>query len=306
MESVEKFIGIAVHNGDPMTLAPYDSGINTYVPGGYPGAGVDRVLTGDPGNFMDMFNTRKTHIPAASISVDYEVVGSNVEVTVTADFVAGLKGDYRLAAVVIENNVTGTGAGWPQVNYYAGGANGVMGGYESLANPVPAEDMVYQHVGRALGDNEILGASGSLPALVATGSSLSHTYTIALGADWNVDWLSYVGMLVDGNTGEIMNAGYLPTAKTSSIEEVALDFNVNVFPNPAINAANVQVSTQSDAAVSIEIYNLMGKKVYQTPASNVNAGTYYYTIDVTDFAAGIYNVVTTVNNSVSTTKLSVQ
>ena len=56
------FIGIAVHNGDPMTISAYDGNIGTYIPGGYPGGGVDRVLEDNPANFLTMHTTRVTDI----------------------------------------------------------------------------------------------------------------------------------------------------------------------------------------------------------------------------------------------------
>ena len=171
MESEEFFIGIAVHNGDPMTITAYDSGINAYIPPSFPGGAVDRVIEGDPGSFSSMYATRSSHIPPASIDVSYAVVGSNIEVTVTANFVGNLTGDYRLAAVITEDDVTGTASGYNQANYYSGGGAGAMGGYESLSDPVPAADMHYDHVARALGDNQILGTPGSLPASIAAGTS---------------------------------------------------------------------------------------------------------------------------------------
>ena len=41
-------------------------------------------------------------------------------------------------------------SGYNQVNAYAGNALGPMGGFESLPNPVPAAQMVYDHVARVL------------------------------------------------------------------------------------------------------------------------------------------------------------
>lgn len=305
MESEEFFIGIAVHNGDPMTIAAYDSGINTYVPGGYPGAGVDRVLNGDPSNFSAMYDARSSHIPPASIDVTYAEVGTNLEVTVTANFVGSLSGDYRLAAVITEDDVTGTGSGYNQANYYSGGGAGAMGGYEDLANPVPAADMVYNHVARALGNNEILGSAGSLPATVDAGTSESYTYTIAKGADWNIDFLHFVGMLVNGSTGEILNAG-ITSAEPSGLNEETAAFGLAIFPNPASEFTYVQVNLMETSDVSIEMYNNLGELVYVKQTQNLTEGKYNYTIDVAHLSAGLYTVKTVVNGAVRTAKVSVQ
>ena len=45
---------------------------------------------------------------------------------VTAEFVTQLSGiNYRLNLVLTEDNVTGTGSGYAQTNYYAGGGYGL-------------------------------------------------------------------------------------------------------------------------------------------------------------------------------------
>ncbi len=304
MESEEFFIGIAIHNGDPMVIPAYDSGINAYIPPSFPGAAVDRVIEGDPGSFSSMYDARSSHIPPASIDVSYALVGSNIEVTVTANFVANLTGDFRLAAVITEDNVTGTASGYNQANYYSGGGAGAMGGYESLSDPVPAADMHYEHVARALGDNQILGTSGSLPASVAAGTSESYTYIIPRGAGWNMDWLNFIGMLVDGTTGEILNAG-ITTAEPSGINEESAEFGLAIFPNPSSNLTYLQVNLLETSTISIEVYNNLGELVFVEQAQNLDQGNYNYTIDVTNFAAGLYTVKTTVNETVQTDKLSV-
>lgn len=306
MEAEDYWIGIAVHNGDPMVVSSYDTGIGTYVPGGYPGGGVDRVMPGDPSDFPTMYTSRLAHIPPASVSVSYADAGANLEVTVTAEFVGALSGDYRLAAVVTEDDVTGTASGYNQANYYSGGGAGDMGGYEDLPDPVPAADMVYDHVARALGDDEILGTAGSLPASIEAGSTESYTYTIPKGADWELNQLHFIGMLVDGSTGEILNAG-----KTGfgfdGIEEVeAAAFDMSIYPNPTATSTFIKVNLVENSDVTVEIYNTLGERVYVNNAQNLGTGDYIYTVDVADFAAGLYTVRTTVNNTVQTAKLSVQ
>lgn len=305
MASEPLWIGIAVHNGDPMTVASYDAGIGTYVPGGYPGGGVDRVLPGDPSDFAAMYEERSTEIPPASIYVEAADMGDNIEVKVIAWFVGALEGDYRLAAVITEDGVTGTGSGYNQANYYSGGGAGDMGGYEDLTDPVPAADMVYDHVARALGDDEILGTTGSLPTSIAASTYEGYTYTIPKG-DWDLTKLHFIGMLVDGETGEILNAGITRNLSASGIEENEADFNLSVYPNPSTDLTNIKVSLIETSDVNVEIYNALGELVYSKNTQNLTAGAYIYSVDVTAFSAGMYTVRTVVNNTVQTAKLSIQ
>ena len=119
-----------------------------------------------------------------------------------------------------------------------------------------------------------------------------------------MDWLHFVGMLVDGTTGEILNAG-ITTAEPSGINEESAEFGLAIFPNPSSNLTYLQVNLLETSTISIEIYNNLGELVFVEQAQNLAQGNYNYTIDVTNFAAGLYTVKTTVNGTVQTDKLSV-
>ena len=69
--------------------------------------------------------------------------------------------------ILTEDGVTGTSSDYAQANAYANNANGPMGGYENLPNPVPASQMVYDHVGRAI-PTGYDGVAGSIPANVVS------------------------------------------------------------------------------------------------------------------------------------------
>ncbi|MGB1311865.1 MAG: GmrSD restriction endonuclease domain-containing protein, partial [Leucothrix sp.] len=76
-----------------------------------------------------------------------------LEVSVTADFVEAVSGDWRLACVITEDSVHGTDAQYGQVNYYSGsqsliGLDGID--WMNLPSTVPASQMVYDHVARAI------------------------------------------------------------------------------------------------------------------------------------------------------------
>lgn len=306
MESQEKFIGIAVHSADPMAVAAYASGMEIEIPGGFPGGGVDRVIMGDPSDFEYLYNERSSHIPPATITVGYTEVGSAIEVKVTANFVASLRGDYRLAAMITEDHVTGTGDGYNQSNYYSGGASGPLTGYDTLPNPVPAADMVYDHVARAIGDNKIRGIKESLPTEIEAGSTHSYTYTIPKGEDWSIENLHFIGVLFNATTGDMLNAGKIK-AEPVGINEIAEDrFNVSVYPNPATDNASVSIDLLNASNVSVEVYNTFGALVFSNSTKNLAKGKYVYTINTSDFSKGLYIVKATVNNVVKTTKLSVK
>ena len=159
------FIGIAVHNGDPMTVTEYDNGTDL---SGYPGCNVDRALLDESvsANLFESYYQERIGL-AVPAGLSMTVSGTtsktiNVSATFRTVFASA---NYRLGVVIIEDNVTGTASGYNQTNSYAGGANGAMGGYESLPNPVPAASMVYDHVGRALLGG-FAGQANSVPTTI--------------------------------------------------------------------------------------------------------------------------------------------
>lgn len=301
------FIGIAVHNGDGMTVASYDGNIDTYVPGGYPGGGVDRVETGDPSDFSAMHAARVSQIPPASISVNASLAGNTITVIVTADFVGGLSGDYRLASVLIEDNVTGAG----QANYYNDGASGAMQypntgsmpNFNWVGGGATVNPVYHDHVARALGNDQINGSAGSLPGTITAGTQQSYTYTFTKPAAWKIADMHAVGMLVNAATGEILNAG--EDAFANALNELKVtNFDVNVMPNPTNGVTAIVLNLEEAAEVSLVIVDIVGNVVFNSGNDNLAAGSYPTSIDLGGQADGVYFAKVSVNGAVKTVKIN--
>jgi hypothetical protein len=280
------FIGIAVHNGDPMTVAEYDNGANF---SGFPGSNVDRALMDQSVSqnaFVAAYNARKDLIVPAGISVAATGAGNNVSIVATATFRTPLAAaNYRLGVIVIEDGVTGTTSAYNQSNAYAGGANGVMGGYEALPNPVPAAQMVYDHVGRALlgGYN---GQAGSVPAVITDGQVVNYTFNYTVPGTSTRANMHAVAVLIDQTNGEIVNAiqGPLSLASLGEIETIGME----VYPNPATDEVNVKfVGTGGD--YQIVITDLAGRQMSATSLVNVT-GAQSIALPISGFGAGNYLV----------------
>ncbi len=290
----EHFIGIAVHNGDPMTVEPYDLAIGDYI-SGYPSMLVDRGADIDPSAVEGDFLDRIVIAPKAVLTVgsDYVDGATSMNVSVTADFLEGISGDYRLALVVIEDGVTGTGSGYNQVNYYSGGGSGVMGGYESLPNPVPASDMVYNHVARMILPS-FNGMAGSFPATVAAGESHTVSFVVAIDPAWNLDEVHLVGILIAADA-KIDNAGFVNMDEAalngyvSLDEEVTVLSSTNLYPNPTHDNTIIDLGNLSNENVSVEIYDINGKLVMSRNYGVLN-GHLIIPMDLVDLENGIYLV----------------
>ncbi|MEY3048534.1 MAG: hypothetical protein RL365_572 [Bacteroidota bacterium] len=280
------FIGIAVHNGDPMTVAEYDDAANF---SGYPSSNVDRALLGQSVSqnaFISHYNARKDLIVPAGMSVAASGSGNSVSIVATATFRTPVAAaNYRLGVIVTEDGVTGTTSGYNQANAYAGGGNGAMGGYESLPNPVPAAQMVYNHVGRYLlgGYN---GQVNSVPAVITDGQVVNYTFNYTIPATSTRANMHAVAVLIDQSNGEIVNAiqGSLSGASLSEVETIGME----VYPNPANDVVNVKfLGNGGDYQISIT--DLAGRQVASSFLVNAN-GAQSVTLPIAEFSAGNYLV----------------
>lgn len=297
--------GIAVHNGDPMVNAVYDAGIGTLI-SGYPSALVDRGPDVDPSSMASDFYARLQTPPTAFISNSSTWNASTREltVTVTADFQSSANSSYKLACVLTEDGVTGTSAGYDQVNYYSGGGNGVMGGYETLSNPVPAAQMVYDHVARDI-QPSFGGDPASFPATVNPGDQHSKSYTFTLPADWNENNMHVIGLLIDPN-GRIDNAGKSTIFSNSNVQEIAgATQTFKMYPNPTNVFTTIEVEVENNADVILRIVDMTGSEVAYKEYGTINE-TSTIQVNTTHFEAGVYLVELTVNGTMMTKRLLVK
>jgi thiol-disulfide isomerase/thioredoxin len=290
------FIGIAVHNGDPMTVTEYDNGADL---SGFPGCNVDRALLDESvsANLFESYYQERIGL-AVPAGLSMTVSGTtsktiNVSATFRTVFASA---NYRLGVVIIEDNVTGTASGYNQTNYYAGGANGAMGGYESLPNPVPAASMVYDHVGRALLGG-FAGQANSVPTTITDGLAASYTFNYTIPSTSNSANMSAVALLIDNATGEIVTAEKtsLSAANVNELETIGL----NVYPNPASGALNVSFEANNGDFV-ITLTDLQGRVISSKEMTNLN-GSQVVTFSTEDVASGSY-IVTVATNGTKTTK----
>ncbi len=267
------FLGVAVHNNDPMENANYDVGIGTRI-SGYPSAIVDRGVDIDPSAMEGDFLTRILVEPKGVIKngATYNSSSKELKVSLVTKFNAAVTGNWKLAFVLIEDSVTGTGTGWSQNNSYAGGSRGPMGGYENLPNPVPAAQMVYDHVGRIIYPN-FNGLSNAYKSGINANDTFVHNFAITLEDTWDLDQLKIAGILIDP-TGKIDNGslstievaianGYVNGTLVASLNEKGLSKDrVLLYPNPSKDLVNIVLAEPS----KVEIMSLDGKIIFEQAA----------------------------------------
>ena len=256
-----EFIGVAVHNyngKDIMQLDEYNAGAALT---GFPGMNVDRVVKGadvSQSVMVSNLNARKTLTVPVSLNASGGVNGNQVIINVDATFrTVFTNANYRLAVVISEDDVTGTSSAYSQTNYYAANANGPMGGYETLANPVPAAQMVYDHVGRALLGG-YSGQAGSVPATITDGQTASYTFNYTVPATSTIADMHAVLLLIDQDNGEIVNSKSVEIA-TLGVNHNELATTFDIYPNPASDYINI--SNVKGGSYTITIFDMLGRVI---------------------------------------------
>lgn len=259
------FIGIGVHNGDPMTDKDYDKSLGlTAFPMGVvnrkvscspvtkdlklqapegeaPDTFVDHYLkargerTFGEINAMGTFNSDSTQIEAKA----------TVNSVITVDDV-----DYRVAFVLIENGVKG----YKQLNYYAGSTYPI-GGYEKLPKSC---DITFNDVACGIWPS-FNGEKNSVPSNLKAGESIEYSYTITIPEKVNaVGHLELIALLINGETQEIMNAHRFPMTNFAhnNIETVE-SAGVKVF----VNNGQLSVWVDSDNEIKVQLFDIIGNKI---------------------------------------------
>ena len=310
------FAGIAVHNNDPMADTEYDAGMGLLIQG-YPSALVDRGPSIDPTQMGPSIVSNLQTAPAAVIEngAAWNATTRELQVSLTTTFAQTVTGEYKIACVLTEDGVTGTDPAYGQANAYAGGTNGPMGGYENLPATVPASQMVYDHVARAISPF-FGGMDNSFPGTMNTNDVFIHNFTYTLPPDWDETKMHIVGMVIAPD-GSINNAGY-----TTVDEAVANGFTVGrdidgsqvldgpdnflkLYPNPTTGQAFATIDLDGAAEVNVHIYDLTDRIVNVTEYGNL-VGAQTLRLNTQGLARGIYSVSVIAQGQVFTKKLVIE
>ncbi|NNK89631.1 MAG: Omp28-related outer membrane protein, partial [Saprospiraceae bacterium] len=292
----DHFVGVAVHNRDPMEVPAWDDGLTGW-PGftGFPSVVMNRESVMDPSAMEPAFVTRVQGSPIAYLThgAEYDAFTRELIIDITTHFNYDLQGDeLKLFVGLTEDNVTGTTSGYNQANAYAGGGSGVMGGYELLPTPVPASQMVYNHVGRYM-FTPYAGMEGAYAGQeIKTGSSITHRFTYTIPDQFNHENMHIVSAFVTPPPGVVDNAQSTTIEEavseglTSTID-VEIDNSIEVYPNPLTSVGHIEMDFEEPTDVRMEVTDLTGKRIASRNYGKVS-GKQIFPFDGTRLESGIY------------------
>ena len=305
----DTWIGIAVHNGSEMTNPEYDGAIPDIIPGYgvVPSVTTDRTPgDSDPSELEAAYNRRMNAISPATLEIvnytwnpETRVVSFDLQ----SEFVADINAELRFGVVFIEDSLHGTSDDYAQYNLYADGINGPMCGYEYLPDPVPAEQMHYDHVARAAIDSPF-GTLESLPLEISTGSVITYNYIYTIPETWRYEKLHIVSFLVDMGTNEILNSNNVISSFVG-VNTPAFEKSVSVYPNPFGEYTNVTFNLNIASNVSVEVIDIMGKPVYTISEREFATGQNNIRLSSNTLPNGMYILKLTIGNEIVNHKISV-
>lgn len=303
----DTFIGVAVHQNDPMQYYDYLT-LTYYDPNGmgtsFPNTRANRLASAmaHPVDIEEMYKSVIGRHAVADIALKAEWLDyttRTLKLTATTTFaLSATDFDVRLEYLVLENDVNvPDNARYNQLNAYSGGTAGEMGGYENLANPVPASQMYYQDVVRhAVADKIGLGIKGSIPAIIEKGVAYEHSVEVTLPESVLLPLnCELVVMLIDYKTGEIYNAATCIPNAPEAVNKIANDTHT-VY---AIDGG-VRVETNVQGMIEVKLFTTDGRLVY-TAAPRIVAGA--ATIDCPVEGKGVYLVNVVCDQSIETYKV---
>jgi len=138
MTENENIIGVGVHVDDAMEIEQSNFLETTYQNSSYPSGMVDRTpydgaVSLNAGYWSYFVNNQLLMTSTCGLAMRSKVSGNTATVEVHAGFNTELDGDYRVTVYLIEDEVTGSGYGYDQANYYDSESESPFYG---LGNPI--------------------------------------------------------------------------------------------------------------------------------------------------------------------------
>lgn len=277
---------ISIHEADPMVDTPYHDFMFNLGWNYVPYILFDRRKSIPLDSFFYYLDIQKQYFGFAQLQLSSFTNDDGINVTAQITPAINMTGDFRLALILTEDGVTGTTIAYDQANNYAAGAHGPMGGFETMANPIPAASMVYNYVARKAFPSPD-GQPMMLPSTMSAGENYYYTFTTTLDPAWDPHKVKAKVLLIRHNDSTILNSNeiFFPVEITS----INTSFlSAGAYPNPAQDEARLYFNISNSGNVYITITDLTGRTLYTHPCILFSAGRNEIELKVNQLANGLY------------------
>lgn len=292
---------VSIHSSDPMAMKPYADYLYelNYYSGQY--FLLDRKYV-EPQAMLSNFGRMSRHFGYADLQMHGTLYGHYAYIGVDVKPAVDLKGDFKLMIVVTEDELSGLGQEWSQVNGYASGKYGPMGDYHNKPDPVPAKDVKFNYVARAI----VPGPDGGKTFATELQHNGSHfqSFYIQLDERWNKNRLRAIAVLYNAKDTVVLNSSklmhFLNVAGLEKDEQ-----RTGIYPNPANELTNLQFYSNGNERADITVADINGRTLMHLAVAQTNAGDNHVQVPTGNLPAGIYIVNVATAGSKHTLKLQV-
>jgi len=252
-------------------------------------------------SFFDVINVQKHYFGFADIILDPILDGNTLTLNAHVRPAIDMDGDFRLIMVITQDDVTGTTPDYDQLNNYAGGGRGPMGGFESKPGRVPASDMYYNFVARSVTPAPD-GGTATLPKSLVHNNVYDYTFTTTLDPSWHK--LRAIVMLLRNDDTTILNANKTEWYLNVKTPDVA-SIDANIYPNPSTETAKIYFYLPEKENIQLIVTDISGRTLYQQSAITYMPGRNEISLPVQQFPTGLYLVSLVSEHTRKTMKLDV-
>jgi hypothetical protein len=205
--------------------------------------------------------------PLASPAGFASISGNSISVTTKTKFWSAANGTYYLAAFLIEDKVKAEQLG----------QTGIVEHHFLMRGSMMPD---FSPWGQVL-------ASGA----IAANTEFNKTFTMPLNPSWvknNISVLLVVYKKVDEQY-VLVNAVKAKNQPTG-VDELNLETEMAVFPNPATNQINLQMKLAQVRELAVFVCDITGREIFKVASSKYKEGEHNLQIPVSNLANGLYSI----------------
>ncbi len=242
---------------------------------------------------MSSYTAAASKVAYVDIDLTFEVDSLSVTGTAIVTPYANISGPVKLYMAVTEDHYTYNGGTTSQKEYYyvmrkmLPNGNGNTLSNITAGTPITVSKSYTFDIGNpAQGNYELWGQHPKLTLVAWVQNTSTQEVYQAAFANAEVD-----------TTGAGQN-------NTGIYEDVA-DIGLKVYPNPFTDQTNLVYNLDKSENVTITLFNTLGEAVYVNNLGNMPAGRNNFTLNASEFSAGIYMLNVRVGDNVVSRRVSI-
>ena len=259
-----QLIAVKVHQGDGMEIPKVMADTLRSFVAGYPSGSIDRKLfTGQQtvgvsrslwSNFVRQQMALDAEVGVEITNVKYDAATRKITADVTANFVKSVSGDVRINMIVVEDNVTGTGATYDQKNFIANNPSFV--GHPYYAKPATITGYKHRSVVRSYAGG-VWGVKGIIPGVAQTGTPYTAKFSYTLPASYKADNITLIGTVqkfgTAANAKIMLNANEVGLTKAIVKTESSIEKPAMLVAQGSKGSTEITIKNLSSAAASVTL-----------------------------------------------------